>query len=96
MRSPRRAQVMETIDWDELESDAQPAEGEEIARLIPSSLLVNCGDPWAELIARTGVGGRLRQLAINSVMTRQGELVSLVLKPEQRHLVSDRALADLR
>ena len=63
--------------------------------MIPSSLLVNCGDPWAELIARTGVGGRLRQLAINSVMTRQGELVSLVLKPEQRHLVSDRALADL-
>ncbi|MNG97956.1 DNA polymerase III subunit tau [compost metagenome] len=92
---PTTAQVMETIDWDELESDAQPEEGEEIARLIPSSLLVNCGDAWAELIARTGVGGRLRQLAINSVMTRQGELVSLVLKPEQRHLVSDRALADL-
>lgn len=92
---PMTAQVMETIDWDELESDAQPDEGEEVTRLIPSSLLVNCGDPWAELIARTGVGGRLRQLAINSVMTRQGELVSLVLKPEQRHLVSDRALADL-
>ncbi|MDU1141908.1 DNA polymerase III subunit gamma/tau [Aeromonas rivipollensis] len=92
---PTAAQVMETIDWDELESDAQPQEGEEVTRLIPSSLLVNCGDPWAELIARTGVGGRLRQLAINSVMTRQGELVSLVLKPEQRHLVSDRALADL-
>ncbi|WP_277395076.1 DNA polymerase III subunit gamma/tau C-terminal domain-containing protein, partial [Aeromonas media] len=92
---PTTAQVMETIDWDELESDAQPQEGEEVSRLIPSSLLVNCGDPWAELIARTGVGGRLRQLAINSVMTRQGELVSLVLKPEQRHLVSDRALADL-
>ncbi|MGE6265362.1 DNA polymerase III subunit gamma/tau C-terminal domain-containing protein, partial [Aeromonas media] len=92
---PTTAQVMETIDWDELESDAQPEEGEEVSRLIPSSLLVNCGDAWAELIARTGVGGRLRQLAINSVMTRQGELVSLVLKPEQRHLVSDRALADL-
>ncbi|MCY9822591.1 DNA polymerase III subunit gamma/tau [Aeromonas media] len=92
---PTTAQVMETIDWDELENDAQPVEGEEVARLIPSSLLVNCGDAWAELIARTGVGGRLRQLAINSVMTRQGELVSLVLKPEQRHLVSDRALADL-
>ncbi|AHE49514.1 dnaX product [Aeromonas hydrophila 4AK4] len=92
---PTAVQVMETIDWDELESDAQPQEGEEVTRLIPSSLLVNCGDPWAELIARTGVGGRLRQLAINSVMTRQGELVSLVLKPEQRHLVSDRALADL-
>ncbi|MCH7370061.1 DNA polymerase III subunit gamma/tau [Aeromonas sp. MR16] len=89
------AQVMETIDWDELEAEAEPQEGEEVARLIPSSLLANCGDPWAELIAHTGVGGRLRQLAINSVMTRQGDLVSLVLKPEQRHLVSDKACADL-
>lgn len=93
--SQSAAPLMETIDWDELESEAQPEEGEEVARLIPSSLLVNCGDPWAELIARTGVGGRLRQLAINSVMTQQGALVSLILKPEQRHLVSDRALADL-
>ncbi|MFC5708355.1 DNA polymerase III subunit gamma/tau [Aeromonas eucrenophila] len=89
------APMMETIDWDELEAEAEPEEGEEVARLIPSSLLMNCGDPWAELIAHTGVGGRLRQLAINSVMTRNGDLVSLVLKPEQRHLVSDKACADL-
>ncbi len=64
--------VMETIDWDELEGDSQPQAGEVAARLIPSSLLNSCGDPWAELIARTGVGGRLRQLAINSVMSQQG------------------------
>lgn len=89
------APMMETIDWDELEAETEPEEGEEVARLIPSSLLMNCGDPWAELIAHTGVGGRLRQLAINSVMTRNGDLVSLVLKPEQRHLVSDKACADL-
>lgn len=92
---PTATSVMETIDWDELESDSQPEEGEEVARLIPSSLLVNCGDPWAELIARTGVGGRLRQLAINSVMSQQGDTVLLTLKPEQRHLISDRARADL-
>lgn len=86
--------VMETIDWDELESDDIPQEGE-ASRLIPSSLLSNCGDPWAELIAHTQVGGRLRQLAINSVMTREGNRVLLTLKPEQRHLVSDKARADL-
>lgn len=86
--------VMETIDWDELESDDTPQEGE-ASRLIPSSLLGNCGDPWAELIAHTQVGGRLRQLAINSVMTREGNRVLLTLKPEQRHLVSDKARADL-
>ncbi|WOE64783.1 DNA polymerase III subunit gamma/tau [Aeromonas allosaccharophila] len=86
--------VMETIDWDELESDEEPQEGE-ATRLIPSSLLNGCGDPWAELIAHTQVGGRLRQLAINSVMTREGDRVLLTLKPEQRHLVSDKARADL-
>ncbi|HHQ4509383.1 DNA polymerase III subunit gamma/tau [Aeromonas hydrophila] len=89
------ASVMETIDWDELEGDNQPQAGEVAARLIPSSLLNSCGDPWAELIARTGVGGRLRQLAINSVMSQQGDKVLLTLKPEQRHLVSDKARADL-
>lgn len=87
--------VMETIDWDELEGDSQPQAGEVAARLIPSSLLNSCGDPWAELIARTGIGGRLRQLAINSVMSQQGDKVLLTLKPEQRHLISDRARADL-
>ncbi|MGY3858029.1 DNA polymerase III subunit gamma/tau [Aeromonas intestinalis] len=87
--------LMETIDWDELEGESQPEEEGEVPRLVPSSLLVNCGDPWAELIARTGVGGRLRQLAINSVMSQQGDRVLLTLKPEQRHLVSDRARADL-
>ncbi|WP_421279803.1 DNA polymerase III subunit gamma/tau [Aeromonas taiwanensis] len=92
---PLPVPAMETIDWDALESDEQPEEEGEVARLIPSSLLVNCGDSWAELIARTGVGGRLRQLAINAVMTREGDRVSLVLKPEQRHLVSDKARADL-
>ncbi|MCR3972342.1 DNA polymerase III subunit gamma/tau [Aeromonas veronii] len=86
--------VMETIDWNELESDSEPQEGE-ATRLIPSSLLNGCGDPWAELIAHTQVGGRLRQLAINSVMTREGDKVLLTLKPEQRHLVSDKARADL-
>ncbi|HHQ4680348.1 TPA: DNA polymerase III subunit gamma/tau [Aeromonas veronii] len=86
--------VMETIDWDELESDSEPQEGE-ATRLIPSSLLNGCGDAWAELIAHTQVGGRLRQLAINSVMTREGDKVLLTLKPEQRHLVSDKARADL-
>lgn len=86
--------VMETIDWDELESDSEPQEGE-ATRLIPSSLLNGCGDAWAELIAHTQVGGRLRQLAINSVMMREGDKVLLTLKPEQRHLVSDKARADL-
>lgn len=88
--------VLETIDWDSIESNqAQEAPGDEPGRLIPATLLDNCGDPWSELIARTRVGGRLRQLAINGVMVQAGSRVLLTLKPEQRHLVSDRALMEL-
>ncbi|MBZ6067483.1 DNA polymerase III subunit gamma/tau [Aeromonas schubertii] len=77
------------IDWDELESDEE--QGDFGERLMPASLLAHCGDPWAELISHTQVGGRLRQLAINSVLRREPGLLHLTLKPEQRHLVSDKA-----
>ncbi|MFM5463424.1 DNA polymerase III subunit gamma/tau [Aeromonas simiae] len=83
---PERA----TIDWDELE-EAQEEQGDFGERLIPSSLLAHCGDEWAELISHTQVGGRLRQLAINSVMHREPGVLHLTLKPEQRHLVSEKA-----
>ncbi|PJG58488.1 DNA polymerase III subunit gamma/tau [Aeromonas cavernicola] len=87
--------MMETINWDELEGDNEPLQEGEVSRLIPASLLNHCGDRWAELIAHSQLGGRLRQLAINSVMSQEGGLVRLLLKPEQRHLVSDKARADL-
>ncbi|MCS3459032.1 DNA polymerase III subunit gamma/tau [Aeromonas sp. BIGb0445] len=90
------APVLETIDWDSIDSDqAQEEPGDEPSKLLPASLLDNCGDPWGELIARTRMGGRLRQLAINGVMVQEGSRVLLTLKPEQRHLVSDRALMEL-
>lgn len=78
------------IDWDELES-AQESVSDFGERLLPASLLAHCGDSWSELISHTQVGGRLRQLAINSVMRREPGLLHLTLKPEQRHLVSERA-----
>ena len=97
--APARAETavptLETIDWNAIESEQEEEVGDEPSRLVPASLLTSCGDPWSELIARTRVGGRLRQLAINAVMTQQEERVLLTLKPEQRHLVSDRALAEL-
>ncbi|SIQ12534.1 DNA polymerase-3 subunit gamma/tau [Aeromonas sp. RU39B] len=78
------------IDWDELESAEESVSGFG-ERLLPSSLLAHCGDSWSELISHTQVAGRLRQLAINSVMRREPGLLHLTLKPEQRHLVSERA-----
>ncbi|MFM4649428.1 DNA polymerase III subunit gamma/tau [Aeromonas bivalvium] len=94
-RAATAVPTLETIDWNAIESEQEEEVGDEPSRLIPASLLASCGDPWSELIARTRVGGRLRQLAINAVMSQQEERVLLTLKPEQRHLVSDRALSEL-
>ena len=58
-------------------------------------LLLGSGDPWSELIATSGVGGRLRQLALHACRQVDGERWILTLPAEHRHLVSDKAIAAL-
>ena len=58
-------------------------------------LLLGSGDPWSELIAASGVGGRLRQLALHACRRVEGDSWILTLPAEQRHLVSDKAIAAL-
>lgn len=69
-------------------------EEQEIARPIPSSLLVNCGDAWAESSPAPGVGSAA------STGHQRGDDPEGTWSPaaqtrEQRHLVSDKARADL-
>ncbi len=58
-------------------------------------LLLGSGDPWSELIAASGVGGRLRQLALHACRQVEGDCWTLTLPVEQRHRVSDKAIAAL-
>ncbi|WP_169628094.1 DNA polymerase III subunit gamma/tau [Ferrimonas senticii] len=51
---------------------------------------------WYGAIGRLGIGARPRQLAINSVLQRDGEQVVLNLRPEQRHLNSDSVVGPLQ
>ena len=60
-----------------------------------NDLLTGCGDPWAELIATCGIGGRLRQLALQSSREIKPDHWLLTIPAEHRHLVSDRAIAAL-
>ena len=64
-------------------------------RWLSNDLLTGCGDPWAELIAASGMGGRLRQLALQASRQVEGDSWLLTLPPEHRHLVSDKAIAAL-
>lgn len=74
---------------------ATVAAGPSDERWHSQDLLLGSGDPWSELIAASGVGGRLRQLALHACRQVDGERWILTLPAEHRHLVSDKAIAAL-
>lgn len=50
---------------------------------------------WYKLMASLEVGGRVRQLAVNSVCQTQSDPLPLLLKPNQKHLAADVAIVQL-
>lgn len=50
---------------------------------------------WYKLMASLDIGGRVRQLAVNSVCQTQSEPLLLLLKPNQKHLAADGAIVQL-
>ncbi|MCE9678648.1 DNA polymerase III subunit gamma/tau [Shewanella sp. AS1] len=50
---------------------------------------------WYRLMAALEIGGRVRQLAVNSVCQQFSEPLPLVLKPDQKHLEAAAAVAQL-
>ncbi len=56
----------------------------------------NNQDPWCLQIAQMELGAIARQLALNSLMSQDGHLIRLLLKPEQKHLASDKTEQQLK
>lgn len=50
---------------------------------------------WYKLMSSLEIGGRIRQLAVNSVYQTQSDPLPLLLKPDQKHLAADAAIAQL-
>lgn len=71
------------------------APGEAGALWHSDDLLRDCGDPWSELLVAAGIRGRLRQLCLNASCDNHSQPWHLQLSPEHRHLVSERAIAEL-
>lgn len=71
------------------------ADGEAGELWQSDDLLRDCGDPWAELMVAAGIRGRLRQLCLNASCDTSGHPWRLLLSPEHRHLVSERAIIEL-
>lgn len=68
-------------------------------REVALSTLPISGHPldlhWYKLMASLEVGGRVRQLAVNSVCQIQSDPLPLLLKPNQKHLAADVAIVQL-
>ncbi|MCS6174451.1 DNA polymerase III subunit gamma/tau [Shewanella baltica] len=68
-------------------------------REVALSTLPISGHPldlhWYKLMASLEVGGRVRQLAVNSVCQTLSDPLPLLLKPNQKHLAADVAIVQL-
>ncbi|WP_434355986.1 DNA polymerase III subunit gamma/tau [Parasalinivibrio latis] len=53
------------------------------------------GDEWSRIANQLDVGRLVKQLALNAAMEQSGESVTLVLRPDQSHLQSDKAQQQL-
>ncbi|MCL1066321.1 DNA polymerase III subunit gamma/tau [Shewanella olleyana] len=51
---------------------------------------------WYKVMASLSIGGRVRQLAVNSVCQRLDNPIPLLLKPDQKHLAADVAIEQLQ
>ncbi|NHI00490.1 DNA polymerase III subunit gamma/tau [Oceanimonas sp. MB9] len=63
--------------------------------LRPSQLLPQAEDDWARLVAVLAPGGLLRQLAMHSTLERHQDQWQLWLRPEHKHLLSDKTRSEL-
>ena len=52
-------------------------------------------DPWSALIAKLTTAKLTEQLALNSHYRKEGSTLSLTLRPEQAHLMSERSQSEL-
>ncbi|MBY5979047.1 DNA polymerase III subunit gamma/tau [Ferrimonas balearica] len=74
-----------------------PVGAELVAPSVKRAVAANEVDAfWYQTMAQLGIGARPRQLAINSVLERDGNRVRLHLRSEQRHLNSASVIAPLQ
>lgn len=93
------------VSSDDVSSDGETilcaanAQGQAIAIDAPHHQTPLSGDRrdllWYKFMAQLDVGGRVRQLAVNSVCHQFSQLIHLQLKPDQKHLCADVAITQL-
>ena len=85
------------------QTQTPPQSSEETQQSAPSTALTLAqsitGHPldlhWYKLMASLEIGGRVRQLAVNSICQMQANPLPLLLKPDQKHLSAPVAIEQL-
>ncbi|MGS0679826.1 DNA polymerase III subunit gamma/tau [Shewanella sp. 125m-7] len=88
----------ESENQSQLTVDSSPVQAAELnLPTLPSGELTgNEVDlKWYRFMAELEVGGRVRQLAVNSICHQFEQPLSLLLKPDQKHLAADIAIKQL-
>ncbi|WP_198783147.1 DNA polymerase III subunit gamma/tau [Shewanella putrefaciens] len=96
LQSPPRASEAKMPSAQALSVQTSAAGGRETGLCVAEPI---SGDPldlhWYKLMASLDVGGRVRQLAVNSVCQALEDPLPLLLKPDQKHLAADIAIEQL-
>ncbi|MCT8986922.1 DNA polymerase III subunit gamma/tau [Shewanella phaeophyticola] len=92
--------VNQHIDAEPLSNTAQTPAREQTAELVPFTPHSIEGNEldlhWYKVMTHVSVGGRVRQLGVNSIFQAHSNPIVLVLKPDQKHLSAPTAIDQLQ
>ncbi|GGP46793.1 DNA polymerase III subunit gamma/tau [Shewanella algicola] len=92
--------VNQHIDAQPLMNTAQASAKEQTTELVPFTPHSIEGNEldlhWYKVMTHVSVGGRVRQLGVNSVFQAHSNSIMLVLKPDQKHLSAPIAIDQLQ
>ncbi|SQD77936.1 DNA polymerase III subunit gamma/tau [Moritella yayanosii] len=84
------------VDINDLSPAFQPQKsGKSTATASLDNKLRDENDPWCCYINQMSLGGRVRQLALHSVMEQEPGRITLTMNPDQRYFVNDKSRQQL-
>jgi DNA polymerase-3 subunit gamma/tau len=97
-QKPASAQITRSLAADPQNINAEPViQSNVLANFEPHSIQGDEVDlHWYKIMTNVSVGGRVRQLGVNSVCPTLSNPIVLVLKPDQKHLSAQTAIDQLQ
>jgi DNA polymerase-3 subunit gamma/tau len=98
-QKPANAPITSLLTNNPLKSSAGPTttQSSVVAQFEPHSIQGDKVDlHWYKVMTNVSVGGRVRQLGVNSVCSALSNPIVLVLKPDQKHLSAQSAIDQLQ